>query len=61
MTTGGTCPRGPAGSQGCRPPVSRQRLILVLPLDVSDIAVLLIAILEEGRTVEVLMTIICLG
>jgi hypothetical protein len=34
---------------------SRQRLILFLAVDVSDISVLLIAILDEDRTVEVLI------
>jgi hypothetical protein len=36
----------------------RQRLILFLAADVSDIAVLFIAILEEDRTVEVLIVIV---
>ncbi len=39
------------------PPGHRQRLILFLA-DVSDVAVLLIAILEEDRTVEVLFVIV---
>jgi hypothetical protein len=32
-------------------------LILILAVDVSDIAVLLIAILDEGRTVELLIVV----
>jgi hypothetical protein len=36
-------------------PGPRQRLILFLAVDVSDIAVLLIAILDKDRTVELLI------
>ena len=40
------------------PARARQRLIIFFGVDVSDIAVLLIAIVEEDRTVEVVIVIV---
>jgi hypothetical protein len=48
-------PLRPGGPACMAPPGPRQRLILFLAVDVSDIAVLLIAILDEDRTVELLI------
>ena len=48
-------PLRPGGPACMSLPGPRQRLILLLAVDVSDIPVLLIAILDEDRTVELLI------